>query len=456
VFEPFVALFPHHSKNSVIQEEWFDGYHIKCLLQAQIVLKQGVKNGEFDAMYSEHERKMKLEYLKNTELVMERSNNHTNKIPTSINEISKYTSRDMVSKFASKKGAHNMRHAGVTEMASRMPLHLVRIIVGHADINTTMRVYLHPSEYIVGKEIREHGQRMRLNEPASSGYGFIEDHVLPIIESSDPDEIKELLIENGFFSIPRELRKPGSSIKEIVDGIEYASGIHPASWTIYNHGFCPKNSCPPETRGKCSLCPYLLVSIMHIEGVIFKLNKCFLDSSLVASKLAHDVNTGTNTTRDELTAAYNNLVEEIIGWTRLLRELENRVCQSEDLTNALVANSAQKATQVFSYRKTSVEESMVDQLLHATDLKVDDVEHDNYIHRLTHNITRVAIRNYKHDPSVLEKIEQSGIRWLLQECAKLDLLDKKEYLKKHMTLSGESGANNAFELLKKPKQLLSS
>lgn len=428
-YDDIMPLFPHHTKNAVISERWLDGYHNKTMLKTEFLVKKYVANGEYDRYFEEHEREAKKKMLSKTKLLYV-SGATSKKLPESPGDLDQYSLAAYGRKFTTVQGVHNMRHAGISALGAKLPLVYVRIIAGHSDINTTARVYLHANEGIIGKEVLD-AEFGSLSEPAKAGSSFVDKVIMPLAESNDPKMIENELSVNNFMSCPREITL-GGAMEWVENGVELASVVHPATWKKHNYGVCPNAQCPLESRGCCGLCPYLIYSPIHLKGVVFMLNECLLEIAFLAQKIALDTIKNTNTSREELSQDHQQKITEMVGWIQVKDSIiENIKSGNNSGDNALSsAGEVGNVGNIVSFRSCSIDKSMVEQLVDAAELKINNVDTDNYIARISNKMLRKAIRDY--DPDTMKRIEMEGIKWFIDEYGKKAFNEKKEYLLRYV------------------------
>ena len=438
-FGKIMPLFPHHSLNAVIAENWVDGYHVKTMLKTEMILKTEVKKGAFDHFIEEQDRERRKDDLAKIKLVS-RKPAGTKELPSNMRELDNISIPSYASNFTVMGGIHNMRHAGVSALGAQLPLVYVRIIAGHTDINTTFRVYFHANDKIIGYEIEA-----SLNEPVGVGSKFIHVNIMPFIESENPEEIEKILLDNHFMTASREIQL--SSEREMIeDGLSRGATLHPSLWVPQKYGICVNNQqCPLGTNGCCALCPFNMFSPMHIKGVIYELNTCLEDIALISQKIALDARDGVNVSREEMKDAHQQKIKEMAAWFGVLDMINDKmkVLGYSTTKNLPVSLIEESNRDLYSMSASTIEESMVELLVDAKTLQINDLETDNRISKISHKLMQAAI--HRKDYKALDRMANEGIQYIVDEYGKKAMSEKKEYLLQH--LGSDRLADNAVSLV---------
>ncbi len=421
-FGKIMPLFPHHTMNAVIADPWVDGYHIKTMLKTEMILRLKAKDGAFDSFIEEQDRERRKEDLAKTRLVFNKPSS-IKELPKDIEELEEISIASYRSHFTTKTGIHNMRHAGISSLGAQLPLVYVRIIAGHMDINTTARIYLHANEELIGLEISAN-----LNEPIGSASKFIRTSIMPFIESGEPEKIEKILLDNHFMSASREIHD-GSEKKMIEDGVARASSLHPSLWIPEKYGVCTNNQqCPAGTNGCCGLCPFNIFSPMHIKGVIYVLNACLESVSLISQKIALDSRRGVNASREEMKSAHQQKILEMAAWFGVLDMIYEKINglgwgNTENLPDTVVEHLKKG---LYSMGSCTLKEALMELLVDARELLVDDLDNDNRIAKMSHNLLQAAI--HRKDYGALDRMANEGIQYIVDAYGEKALKERKEYL----------------------------
>ncbi|CAA6799994.1 MAG: Unknown protein [uncultured Sulfurovum sp.] len=444
-YEKIMPLFPHHKDNAVIADNWIDGYHIKTMLKTEMIVKSETHKGTFDHFIEDQDRKRRKNDLAKIKLVTVKPSGNK-KLPESEEVLDGVSLASYAANFSVAGGVHNMRHAGISSLGAQLPLVYVRLIAGHADINTTARVYFHANEDIVEYEIKA-----SINEPVGAGSKFIHKKVMPFIENENPKEIEQILLDNHFMAAPREILHNGET-KMVEDGLAQGTKLHPSLWVPEKHGVCTNNKqCPPGTNGCCALCPFNLFSPMHIKGVIYELNECLEAIALISQKVALDARDGVNISREEMKDAHQQKIVEMAAWFDVLEMINEKMnVLGYSATKNLPASLVERTSKdLYSMGTCSMEESMMELLVDANTLQINDIETGNRIAKMSHKLMQSAI--YRKDYGFAERVAYEGIQQIVNEYGKKAIDEKKEYLLHYLetgiSISSPLETGNNIELL---------
>ena len=420
-YEKIKPLFPHHKDNDVIAENWVDGYHIKAMLKTEMILKKEALKGTFDSFIEELDRERRTNDLAKVGLVTVKPSSKK-ELPKNIEDLDGITLPSYASNFSVKGGVHNMRHAGISALGAALPLVYVRLIAGHSCISTTANVYFHANDDII-----EHAIKAVINEPTGSGSEFIRENVMPLIESGNPAEIEQKLVDNHFMTVSREVLIQREVVM-VEDGLTRGSEIHPALWSPEKHGVCLNNKqCPPGTNGCCALCPFNAFSPMHLKGVLYELNACSQDIALISQKVALDARDGVNVTREEMKDAHHQKFTEMVAWFEMLTMINEKMkVLGYNAAENLPVSQAEKSKDLYSVSALTIDETMMELLVEASALQINDIKTDDRIARMSFKFMQAAIR--RKDYGALDRMANEGIGYIVDTFGKKAMSEKKEYL----------------------------
>ena len=462
-YPPIQPLFPHHEDNNVISESTVAAMHNKCMLMTQFKIREKAKNGELDHYYGDTTlRDRKIEQFKTIELLVAKHKNFP--LFKTIREMQKYDYTDNQYRvyFTTTQGVHNLRHAGASALYELgVPLFVIQKITGHLNLDVLSTIYLHESDDKINRIIATIHQkksnfheRLDINMPASNANRFIKESIIPLVENDNPEDIYNELVENHFMSLERTVSNPNATIfgttqkpKLLVDnGVEIASKFEPnMNWISKNEGICPVGgNCPDGTNCICCFCPLLIFSPLHIKGIEYNLQKSFLSFKFLERKMLEDQEKDSYSSEyEDLFRQYQLKLEEFYAWYEMIKLIIDRI----NSTDINTANSSGKANENslaltetesdskdekinIMARQVTFNEQMMELLVSAKKLNIDNYDTDNYKARIANEIFHTAIAN--NDIWQAQELVQKGIEPIIEKYGAKKLEERSAFLLKYI------------------------
>ncbi len=455
-YDPILPLFPRHDEKGVIAQQIFQGYYNKTIFLTEQKIHEQAKDGAYMENYNLGEREHKSNYLAERQLLFLTGSGEKRgiQLPKSRDDLDARSESAFSTLYTTLVGLHNMRHTGITNLLrSGWNINNVMTVSGHEARETTLMIYTHliEDDLVYATSVISPDIENIVGNSIQNGQAFIQKTLYPMIESGDHVAIEEKLRKNGFMSKPNTITSNNKDIYGAVgevyvdNGIEIASKNHPYSlWELLVAGICTlKGGCPSGIFRRCGLCPHLIFSGMHIEGIVYKIGELTRASVVNANLMLDSKKSGGNVSRSELEDFHEDTVRELMAWMEIFKMAESQikeVLQSRPKIGSGSLSVKNKEEIIVKYKETPLDRAAVDLLSMAAKLNIKNHTTESMTREVTLNLVMAAAG--KQDLDLIERLGKDGIEWFISAYGEKAIGEQANFLNQY--LDGSQREKNAL------------
>jgi hypothetical protein len=259
----------------------------------------------------------------NTEnIILVYPKNSKAEIPKKSEDVDKL-SQAYMDNFDVRYDLHSLRHTGATRYANAgMPLGLLKLLTGHIDLNVLQMVYIEIDEarmIRVWNELQDTNlSGLNLADAGNKLINNIKKATKEMLLENNPEKLLEFLEHGKYLSIGSYLS--GNDL--VIYSMEDFSKIDPVFWTFKRTGICTSSTCPQGLENRCSLCPHFLTSPAYMHEISAQVNLQNYRLSKYINMIKENQKNGNNINNISIRTSAQLELEEMLGWTEILKDLD--------------------------------------------------------------------------------------------------------------------------------------
>ncbi len=449
LYDPILPLFPRHDEKGIIAKQIFQGYYNKTIFLTEQKVHEQAREGAYAENYNLGEREHKSTYLAEKQLLFLTGSGEKQgvQLPKTRSDLDARSESAFSKLYTTLVGLHNMRHTGITNLLrSGWNINNVMAVSGHEAMQTTLMIYTHllEDDLVYATSIIAPDIENIVSDSIQNGQTFIQKTLYPMIESGNYVSIEKMLKRNGLMSKPNTITSDNKDIYGatgeiyVDNGLQIASKNHPYSlWELLVTGICTlKGGCPSGLNRRCGLCPHLLFSGMHINGINYKIGELTRASVINANLMLDSKKSGKNVTRSELEDFHENTVRELMAWMENLKMAEaqiEEVFRDKSKTDSQNLPMKNKEEPIVVYREVPLDHAAVDILSMAANLNVKNHTTESLTKEVTLNLVMAAAN--KKDFGLIERLREDGVDWFVSAYGKKAIGEKTGFLNQYLDSS---------------------